>query len=62
MAESSRFSTFTVFAGGSGAAEVACFPLEMTTTPPMARATARTAAPSQHPGLPLHWTRSPSSP
>ena len=45
MAESSRFSTFTVFGGGSCAAEVACFPPDVTTAPPVTIATTRTAAP-----------------
>ena len=46
MAERVRFSTFTVFAGGSCAAEVACFALDVTTTPPVAITAARTAAPA----------------
>ncbi len=46
MDESSRFSTFTVFGAGSRAAEVAGFPLDVTTTPPVAITTARTAAPA----------------
>ena len=46
MAESVPFSTFAVFAGGSCAAEVACFAPDVTTTPPVAMTATRTAAPA----------------
>ena len=46
MAESVPLRTFAVFAGGCCAAGVACFAPDMTTTPPVATATARTAAPA----------------
>ena len=55
MAGSFPLSTVAVFTGGSCAAGVACFALDMTTTPPVAAPSNQDGRSGQHPRLPHHW-------